>query len=260
MSLKPTMLNLGPEPEAYYTLIAYNSTVTVNPLGETLCHYRKSHLYYTDEVWAQESPDGFTTTQLRFSSKTGTSADVVEGHVLKGGVTHTTTQAICMDLNHHHFLPRPPPSALCRHVLATRSTLLVLSTAWLTHLTSSALVSQPEDFDLDTLAYWFNVLEPLTDGGKEVICVLANRCGEEAGRLVPKVFGRTDEDEEDGEGVGVRYAGSSWIGKLGGDKGKVVVGGIMGRAEEGLLVVETEGLGLGGKGMTFELKERERSE
>ena len=90
--------------------------------------------------------------------------------------------------------------------------------------------------------------------------MLANRCGEEAGRLVPKVFGRTDEDEEDGEGVGVRYAGSSWIGKLGGDKGKVVVGGIMGRAEEGLLVVETEGLGLGGKGMTFELKERERSE
>ncbi|KAL9042974.1 MAG: hypothetical protein Q9180_000205 [Flavoplaca navasiana] len=260
VSLKPTMLNLGPEPEAYYKLTAYNSTVTVNPLGETVCHYRKTNLYYTDEVWAQESPDGFTTTELRFPSKAGTSADVVEGHALKEGVTHTTTQAICMDLNHHHFLPRPPPSALCRHVLATGSTLLVLSTAWLTQLTSSALVSQPEDFDLDTLAYWFNVLEPLADGDKEVICVLANRCGEEAGRSVPKVLGRTDEDEEDGEGVGCRYAGSSWIGKIGGDKGKVVVGGIMGRAEEGLLVVETEGLGLGGKGMKFELKKQEGSE
>ncbi|KAL8657909.1 MAG: hypothetical protein Q9226_001459 [Calogaya cf. arnoldii] len=261
-TLKPTMLNLGLEPETYYTLTAYNSTVTVNPLGEIVCHYRKSHLYYTDEVWAQESPDGFTTTELNFWPKVQASAYAEGEGGQQGVVRHTTTQAICMDLNHHHFIPRPPPSALCKHVLATETTLLVLSTAWLTHLPSSALLSQPEDFDLDTLAYWFNALEPLIEGDREVICVFANRCGEEPGRVMPNVLVQKnedddEEDEEDGEGAEVRYAGSSWIGKVGVGKGKLIVGGIMGRSEEGVLVVETEGMGEGGKGLQFERRKRD---
>ncbi|KAL8759486.1 MAG: hypothetical protein Q9199_000707, partial [Rusavskia elegans] len=212
-TLQPTMLNLGPEPERYYTLTAYNSTVTVNPLGETVAHYRKTHLYYTDEVWAQESPEGFTTAELNFPPKVRTAPYAEQEAARKGVVRHTTTQAICMDLNHHHFIPRPPPSALCKHVLATETSLLVLSTAWLTHLPSSALLSQPEEFDLDTLAYWFNALEGLIDIDREVICVFANRCGEEAGRVVPSVLAKEDQEERDGGGVGVRYAGSSWIGK-----------------------------------------------
>lgn len=251
------MLNLGPEPETYYTLTAYNSTVTVNPLGETVAHYRKTHLYYTDEVWAQESPEGFTTAELNFLPKVRTAAYAEQEAARKGVVRHKTTQAICMDLNHHHFIPRPPPSALCKHVLATETSLLVLSTAWLTHLPSSALLSQPEEFDLDTLAYWFNALEALIDSDREVICVFANRCGEEAGRVVPNVLAKEDQEERDGEGAGVRYAGSSWIGKVGVGRGTVVVGGIMGRSEEGVLVVETEGMGVGGMGLKFELRKRE---
>lgn len=37
----------------------YNSAITVSADGETLANYRKSFLYYTDETWALEGPDGF---------------------------------------------------------------------------------------------------------------------------------------------------------------------------------------------------------
>lgn len=37
----------------------YNSAIIVNSDGETIGNYRKSHLYYTDETWALEGPDGF---------------------------------------------------------------------------------------------------------------------------------------------------------------------------------------------------------
>jgi protein N-terminal amidase len=37
----------------------YNSSITVNRDGETVVNYRKSFLYYTDETWALENPDGF---------------------------------------------------------------------------------------------------------------------------------------------------------------------------------------------------------
>lgn len=37
----------------------YNSAITVNSDGQTIANYRKSFLYYTDETWALEGPDGF---------------------------------------------------------------------------------------------------------------------------------------------------------------------------------------------------------
>lgn len=37
----------------------YNSVIAINGDGETIANYRKSHLYYTDETWALEGPDGF---------------------------------------------------------------------------------------------------------------------------------------------------------------------------------------------------------
>lgn len=37
----------------------YNSVIAINDEGETVANYRKSHLYYTDETWALEGPDGF---------------------------------------------------------------------------------------------------------------------------------------------------------------------------------------------------------
>lgn len=37
----------------------YNSAVVVNSDGETIANYQKTHLYYTDETWALEGPNGF---------------------------------------------------------------------------------------------------------------------------------------------------------------------------------------------------------
>jgi predicted amidohydrolase len=37
----------------------YNSAIVVNPDGETVANYRKTHLYCTDETWALESERGF---------------------------------------------------------------------------------------------------------------------------------------------------------------------------------------------------------
>lgn len=245
-ALKPTMINLGPEREKYYTLTAYNSTVTVNPQGETVAHYRKTNLWYADEIWAQEGPEGFTTHMVEFPnvesrdtspalkkyrenpSSDNNSATAVSNKspTRPASTTVKMTFAICMDLNPHHFLPSTPssPVSLPQHILSNNSTLLVLSTAWLTNLPPSSLTSAPKEPDTDTLTYWFERLAPLIRDPEVRICVFANRCGEESG--------------VNALGIEARYAGSSWVGKVGG--GRVVFGGVMGRSEVGVQVVDTE--------------------
>lgn len=253
------MIDLGPRSEEYYTLTAYNAVVTVNPRGEVVAHYRKSNLYYTDEVWAQEGPEGFVTHDVMFDGKRGPSSSRMAAHdraVADGEGTARTikaTFAICMDLNPHHFLPPGPSSrtSLTAHVLSTNSRMLVLSTAWLTHLSASALADNPERPDMDTLSYWFEMLMPLINHDEDVTCVFANRCGEEPGKVMPDVVGG---DGEGRGGEGVRYAGSSWVGLVG--NGRVKVGRVMGRAEEGLQIVDTEVLRKGG-GWEAEFMERE---
>jgi protein N-terminal amidase len=37
----------------------YNSAIVVDPDGNTIANYRKSFLFYSDETWALEGPDGF---------------------------------------------------------------------------------------------------------------------------------------------------------------------------------------------------------
>lgn len=68
--------------------------------------------------------------------------------------------------------------------------------------------------------------------GREVVVVVANRCGEEGV-----------------EREGVRFAGTSWVGRVGGGMGggvkvsgtgEVGVWGMLGRGEERVLVVDTE--------------------
>lgn len=98
--------------------------------------------------------------------------------------------------------------------------------AWLTRLDTSELLAHAGEPDLDTLSYWVGRLKPLVEAEKEVIAVFGNRCGQEAGKNPLGV-------EE-----GVRYAGSSWIGKVG--NGVAKIWEIMGRAEEGVMVADTE--------------------
>ncbi len=37
----------------------FNSAIVIGPDGDNVGHYRKSHLYYTDEKWALEGNGGF---------------------------------------------------------------------------------------------------------------------------------------------------------------------------------------------------------
>ena len=123
-----------------------------------------------------------------------------------------------MDLNPHQFTAPWTLYELAAHTLSTGTELLLLSMAWLTWLSSSELNASAAEADLATLNYWTERLVPLVKNeDREVIVVFANRCGEEP-------------DD-------ARYAGTSWVGKVG--RGEVKVWGIAGRAEEKLLCVDT---------------------
>jgi len=139
----------------------YNSAITVNADGETIANYRKSFLYYTDETWALEGPDGFFDGEIEGL-----------GNVAMG---------ICMDLNPYKF--ESPWSAweFAYHILHKEANLVILSMAWLTREDARSYSRSPKDPDMQTLSYWLARLEPLiraeTEG--EIIVVLANRCGTE---------------------------------------------------------------------------------
>ncbi len=131
-----------------------------------------------------------------------------------------------MDLNPHRFTAPWEAYEFASYALASGSELLVLSMAWLTHLDPSELAAHAEEPDPFTLSYWVDRLKPLVEADKEVITVFGNRCGTEPGKNPLGI-------EE-----GVRYAGSSWIGKVG--NGVVKIWEIMGRAKEGVIVVDTD--------------------
>jgi protein N-terminal amidase len=94
--------------------------------------------------------------------------------------------------------------------------LAIVSMAWVVQQgCSSGELLEP---DIDTLTNWVARLWPLirAQGEREVIVVLANRCGTEAEAI---------------------YAGTSCV--LGIKDGEVMLYGILGRGEEKLLVVDT---------------------
>ena len=229
----------------------YNSTVTVSPAGDIQAHYRKTHLYFTDESWATASPSKFLTTNLSFPSlssllnstsprlppltQKNRSADGTNHvkHVAPDDYTPkatdasnpklTTTFGICMDLNPNAFTAPWSSYELATHTLLSHSQLLIISMAWCTHEPTS-LPSNSSDIHLESMSYWISRLKPLIDAEEEIVVVIANRCGME-------------KAEEGGE-EDVHYVGSSWIGKVG--KGEVKIWGILGCGEEAVLKVDTE--------------------
>lgn len=194
---------------------AYNSLVFVNQKGEIIAHTRKSFLYYTDETWASEG-QGFYAGELQV----GCSSKVLK--VVAG---------ICMDINPYKFEAPWTAYEFANHALASRAELVVLSTAWLTRMSTAELQGQAKLPDLDTVGYWLERLRPLmgpSGSDEEIIVVFANRVG----------------DEGEAPLIGpVRYAGSSMV--LGisqgndGVDGEVRIWDMLGRAEKGVLVVDT---------------------
>jgi protein N-terminal amidase len=196
----------------------FNSLVFVDCTGDVVAHYRKSFLYYTDEAWAQEG-SGFLSSVLPLGQM-GRRVKVAAG--------------ICMDINPYKFEAGWTEYEFANFARVGRVKLVVISMAWLTRLgreemSGEGVKGMP---DMDTVGYWVERFRPLIGPEgleEEVIVVCANRTGEEG------VAERIGE---------VRYAGSSCVmGLTKGDgqtNGDVRIWDIMGRAQEGVMIVDTE--------------------
>jgi protein N-terminal amidase len=192
---------------------AYNAMVIVDSNGEVVGHYRKSFLYYTDETWAQEG-QGFFAGVLPMGAS-GQQTKAVAG--------------ICMDINPYKFEAPWTAYEFAHHARESRAKLVILSMAWLTHLTVQDLIDQMMLPDANTVGYWAERFRPLMDADngseQEVIVVCANRVGVDG--ISPRI----------GE---VKYAGSSCVFSM--KKGQDIrIWDIFGRAQEGILLVDTKG-------------------
>ena len=186
----------------------------MSPAGEVVARYRKSFLYYTDETWASEGDAGFFNGPL--------------------GELGSACMGICMDINPYRFESSWTAYEFATHCVDAGTPLVVLSMAWLTRLSPQELDENATLPDLDTLAYWIERFLPIVNAEREneVIVVLANRCGLEPG----SVAGVTRDRDDEGEEV-VGYAGSSCVLRVKG--GSVQLYGILGRADESILVTDT---------------------
>ncbi|KAI2643340.1 carbon-nitrogen hydrolase [Xylaria nigripes] len=138
----------------------YNSAIMVNEDGDTCGHYRKSHLYYTDESWAFEGSGFFS----------GTINGI--GKVAMG---------ICMDINPYKFEAPWNAYEFAFHVLDVVANVVILSMAWLTREDAAVFSCHPREPDMETLTYWVTRLEPLirAETDEEIIVIFANRTGSE---------------------------------------------------------------------------------
>ncbi|SPN99918.1 uncharacterized protein DNG_02770 [Cephalotrichum gorgonifer] len=130
-----------------------------------------------------------------------------------------TTLGISMDITPYRFQAPWISFEFAFHILNVRSNLVIVSMAWPTNHEASLFNCEPQEPDMESLMYWLSRLEPLihNENGEETIVVFANRAG---------------SDEE------VVYAGTSAV--VGIRDGEVSVYGILGRCDQGLLVVDTD--------------------
>ncbi|KAI1438235.1 carbon-nitrogen hydrolase [Xylaria sp. CBS 124048] len=138
----------------------YNSAIIINEDGDTCGHYRKSHLYYTDESWALEGSGFFS--------------DPIDG-------IGQVAMGICMDINPYKFEAPWNAYEFAFHVLDAAANVVILSMAWLTRENALVFNSQPREPDMETLTYWITRLEPLirAETEEEIIVIFANRTGVE---------------------------------------------------------------------------------
>ncbi|KAI0859224.1 carbon-nitrogen hydrolase [Xylaria cubensis] len=138
----------------------YNSVIAVNSDGETIAHYRKTFLYYTDETWALEGPEGFYGG---FIPELGT----------------TTSMGICIP---YKFEAPWLAFEFAFHCLEVEANLVIVTMAWLTREDASLFCRMPNEPDMDTLTYWISRLEPLirSESREEIIVVFCNRTGIES--------------------------------------------------------------------------------
>lgn len=204
-----------PDNETDATSKNYNAIVTVSPFGEVLAHYRKSFLYYTDETWASEGDGTFFNGEIP--------------------ALGSVSMGICMDINPYRFEAPWTAYEFATHCVAKKTDLVVLSMAWLTRLMPAELALEPQQPDMETVAYWLERFFPCTvEPEGDVVLVFANRSGleGEVGRAIETADGAVLQG-----GAQVCYAGSSCVMHI--QHGQVQIFDMLGKSEERLLVVDT---------------------
>lgn len=238
------------------TPMYFNSLVMVSPDGAVVANYRKSFLYYTDETWASEghlanSPGSASALQNpffigKFEAEPGT--DGVSLGKFGAG--------ICMDLNPWRFVCPWTDFEFANTMLTHHVRLVVLSMAWLTHRSEEDINAEPDAPDMETIAYWRERLVPFITSKpqEEIIVVFANRCGAEGTAKVASVEGEVNGAEVE-KGDRVCYAGSSCVMKFQGGDVRMFSReqgvAILGKAEEGVLVVDTESVSPSSEPMSY---------
>ncbi|KAL5628705.1 hypothetical protein BROUX41_002096 [Berkeleyomyces rouxiae] len=138
----------------------YSTLMMVNPEGESLANYRKTHLYRTDETWAMEG--------------SGFYADWIEG-------MGCVAMGICMDLNPYRFEAPWDNFEFANHVLDVDADVAIISMAWVTGKDTHSWSQTPHEPEMDCLSYWIARLEPLirAETEHEILVILTNRTGVE---------------------------------------------------------------------------------
>lgn len=182
----------SPESSKYY-----NSLLVVNEAGEVIHNYRKSFLYFTDETWAAEGNVEQGFHELTFRPE-GASISTEEPDQIRRAAAEkrvATSFGICMDINPYKFEAPYTAWEFANRVLDSKSHLVILSMAWLTHMSREELDALEGQPAMETFNYWLNRFWPLIekkmqhdgdidgsedeDGLKKVVIVFANRAGEE---------------------------------------------------------------------------------
>ena len=246
----------GTEPAKYY-----NSLIVVDEHGQVEHNYRKSFLYYTDETWASEGnvergfhelsfrPDDASMRtpdpvgDIRRAADAESGAADAPGKAASNETRVATSFGICMDINPYKFEAPWTKWEFANRVLDSKSQLVVLSMAWLTHSTRQDLEALDGEPDMDTFNYWLQRFWPLMekemqhggegDSPKQVVLVFANRAGE--------------EPAADDEKPPVQYAGTSAVvavsqartGSREGPEVKILCWDLLGAVEEGICFADT---------------------
>lgn len=155
----------------------YNSAVFTSPTGEVLHHYRKSHLYETDEVWGCSENPGTKFEAFKFV------ADKNYYHkrsaVAEKVPVITAAAGICMDLNPYKFEAPFTEYEMARSCLENNVHLILCPMAWLSVTTVGGTSRREGQPEIDTVGYWVQRFSPLVDLEQPVAVVTSNRTGAE---------------------------------------------------------------------------------
>lgn len=140
--------------EQHGKILLYNSAAMSDREGNFIFNTRKTHLYYADELWAEEG-NGFKSIVIK--NLTGQSFNCAVG--------------ICMDINPKNFTSGK--NELGDFVEANKCEVILFPTNWIDS------DRENEDSSVDIYNYWLNRLTPILKGKRNIYLLAADRVGRE---------------------------------------------------------------------------------